>query len=100
MHQILKPDETIVASVEVRAVRVEGRPSGRIFKDPVLGDHFFFCIIVNSLGIQSKDVLSIVAGYTKLSHHLCRTSDGSSCGSSRATATEMAQMQGLALTDS
>lgn len=72
-----------------------------VLQGPVLGE-ILFSVIISSLDTQSRSMLIIVTGYTKLRAIICtkiRASPGSSCGTSRATVIVLALMQGLALTD-
>lgn len=50
MHQVVKTDET-VASIEVGAIRVEGWPPGKFFKDQFWES---FCLVLLSAALTHK----------------------------------------------
>lgn len=73
MHQIVKPDETTVASVEVGAIRGGGRPPGKLFKDQFWKR--LFSVISSSLDTQSQEHVNHNSWLHKLRAITCTKED-------------------------
>lgn len=48
MHEVVKIAETTVASIEVGAIKLEGRPPGKFFKDQ-FWDRFYLVLLPAAL---------------------------------------------------